>query len=158
MTAGSSSGSGQHGRQDCKKGIVRLSQEQYCNDVLKRFQMSDCTPVNTPCETNLHLAAVDTSGMGQPLDKRDIEVVLNYQQLIGACMYLTCSLVGTAALQLINAPGSCRIQSPHTVTSHVESRAHIQLRLRGSCDICLAPERPRGSCDICLAPDHTRYT
>jgi len=31
--------------QDREKGIVRLSQEQYCNDVLKRFQMSDCTPV-----------------------------------------------------------------------------------------------------------------
>jgi len=39
--------------QDREKGIVRLSQEQYCNDVLKRFQMSDCTPVDTPCEANL---------------------------------------------------------------------------------------------------------
>ena len=72
--------------QDRKKGIVRLSQEQYCNDVLKRFQMSDCTPVDTPCEANLHLAASDSP----PLDKRDAEVVRNYQQLIGACMYLTC--------------------------------------------------------------------
>ena len=43
--------------QDCEKGIARLSQEQYCNDVLKRFQTSDCTPVDTPCEANLHLAA-----------------------------------------------------------------------------------------------------
>ena len=77
MTAGSSSGSGQHGRQDCKKGIVRLSQEQYCNDVLKRFQMSECTPVDTPCEANLHLAASDSP----PLDKRDADVVRNYQQL-----------------------------------------------------------------------------
>jgi len=29
--------------QDRKKGIMQISQEQYCNDVLKRFQMSDCT-------------------------------------------------------------------------------------------------------------------
>ena len=29
--------------QDRKRGIVRLSQEQYRNDVLKRFQISDCT-------------------------------------------------------------------------------------------------------------------
>jgi len=66
---------------------VRLSQEQYCNDVLKRFQMSDCTPVDTPCEANLNLAASDSP----PLDKkRDAEVVRHYQQLIGACMYLTC--------------------------------------------------------------------
>jgi len=43
--------------QDREKGIVRLSQEKYGNDVLKRFQTSDCTPVDTPCEANLHLAA-----------------------------------------------------------------------------------------------------
>ena len=39
--------------QDREKGIVRLNQEQYCNDVLKRFQMSEYTPVDTPCEANL---------------------------------------------------------------------------------------------------------
>jgi len=57
--------------QDRNKGIVRLSQEQYCNDVLKRFQMCDCTPVDTPCEENLHFAASDSP----PLDKRDAEEV-----------------------------------------------------------------------------------
>ena len=72
--------------QDRENGIVRLSQEQYCNDVLKRFQMDDCTPVDTPCEANLHLAASDSPS----LDKRNAEVVRNYQQLIGACTYLTC--------------------------------------------------------------------
>ena len=48
--------------------------------------MSDCTPVDTPCEANLHLAVYDSP----PLDKKDAEVVRNYQQLIRACMYLTC--------------------------------------------------------------------
>ena len=72
--------------QEREKGIVRISQEQYCNDVLKRVQMSECTPVDTPREANLHLAASDSP----PLDKRDADVVRNYQQLIGACMYLTC--------------------------------------------------------------------
>jgi len=61
--------------QDREKGIVWLSQEQYCNDVLKRFQMSDCMPVDTPCEANLHLAASDSP----PLDKRDADMVHNYQ-------------------------------------------------------------------------------
>jgi len=60
--------------QDREKGIVQLSQEQYCNDALKRFQISDCTPVDTPCEANLHLAASDSP----PLDKRDVNVVRNY--------------------------------------------------------------------------------
>jgi len=76
--------------QDREKGIVRLSLKQYCNDVLKRFQIDDCTPVDTPCEANLHLAASDSA----PLDKRNVGVVRNYQQLIGACMYLTCFTCG----------------------------------------------------------------
>jgi len=43
--------------QHSEKGIVWMSQQQYCSDVLKRFQMDDSTPVDTPCEANLHLAA-----------------------------------------------------------------------------------------------------
>jgi len=66
--------------QDCDKGIVRLSQEQYCNDVLRKFQMSDCTPIDNPYEANLHLTASDSP----LLDKRNAEVVRNYQHLIGA--------------------------------------------------------------------------
>jgi hypothetical protein len=71
--------------QDKVRGIVRLTQEQYCTDILKRFQMDNCTPCSTPCETNLHLSASDSP----PMDKRNPEMVRNYQQLIGACMYLT---------------------------------------------------------------------
>ena len=46
--------------QDREKGIVRLSQKQYCSDVLKRFQVNDYTPVDTSSEANLHLAASDS--------------------------------------------------------------------------------------------------
>ena len=60
--------------QDREKGVVRLSQEQHCSDMLNRFQMDDCTPVDTPCEANLHSAASDSP----PLDKRNVEVVRNY--------------------------------------------------------------------------------
>ena len=72
--------------QDSKAGTVRLTQEKYCNDILKRFQMHDCTPVATPCEANMHLSDDDCP----PLQQRDPEVVRNYQQCVGACMYLTC--------------------------------------------------------------------
>jgi hypothetical protein len=47
--------------------------------------MSDANPVSTPMETNAHLSADDCPS----LDKRDPEVARNYQQCIGACMYLT---------------------------------------------------------------------
>ena len=45
--------------QDRQTVTVRLTQEKYCNDVLKRFQMHDCTPVSTPCEANMHLSDSD---------------------------------------------------------------------------------------------------
>ncbi len=61
--------------QDISAGTVRLSQEKYCNDILKRFQMSDANPVSTPMEANIHLNTDDCS----PLDKRDPEVVRSYQ-------------------------------------------------------------------------------
>ncbi len=70
---------------DISVGTVRLSQEKYCNDILKRFQMSDANPVSTPMEEKAHLSTDDCP----PWDKRDPEVVRNYQQCIGACVYLT---------------------------------------------------------------------
>ena len=107
--------------QDRKKGIVRLSQEQYCNDVLKRFQMNDCTPVDTPCEANLHLAASDSL----PLDKRDAEVVRSYQQLIGACMYLTCFTCGNCSFavnqcaRFMSNPGPTHITAAKRILRHL---------------------------------------
>jgi len=36
--------------QDRVNGTVRLTQQKYCEDVLRRFQMHDSTPVATPCD------------------------------------------------------------------------------------------------------------
>jgi len=57
--------------QDLKNGTVRMSHEKYCNDVLTRFQMSDANPVSTPCESNLHLQALDSP----PINEREPRVV-----------------------------------------------------------------------------------
>jgi hypothetical protein len=85
-------------------GRVRLHQEKYCNDVLKRFQMSDCNPVSTPCEANMHLTDADCP----PLDKRNPEVVRDYQMCIGAIMYLTCFTRGDCSATLIACTsGAC---------------------------------------------------
>jgi len=43
-----------------ENGTVRMSQGKYCNEVLKRFQISDANPVSTPCDSNLHLQASDS--------------------------------------------------------------------------------------------------
>jgi len=71
--------------QDLQNGTMRMSQEKYCNDVIRRFQMSDANPVSTPCESNLHLQVSDSP----PLNERDPQFVRDYQQAVGSCIILT---------------------------------------------------------------------
>lgn len=60
---------------------ISLDQSLYIEKVLTRFNMSDCKPVNTPCEANLHLKKADN----------DNEILKNipYQELIGCLLYLS---------------------------------------------------------------------
>jgi len=119
-------------KQDRENGMVRLSQEQYCNDVLKRFQMDDCTPVDTPCEANLHLAASDSP----PLDKRNAEVVRNYQQLIRACMYLTCFTRGDCSFavnqraRFMSNPGPTHISAAKRILRYLAGTRSLGITYR----------------------------
>jgi len=79
--------------QDLVKGTVRMSQEKYCNDVLKRFKMSDNNAVHTFCEENQHLQASDSPSM----EYRGPNVVCDYQQAVGSCMFLTMLTRGDCA-------------------------------------------------------------
>merc|ERR1712167_558268 len=93
--------------QDRVNGPVRLPQQKYCEDVLRRFQMHHSTPVATPCEVTMHLTDEDCP----PQDQRDPEVVRAYQQFVGACMYLTCFTRGDCSFavnqcaRFMNNPG-----------------------------------------------------
>jgi len=62
-----------------------MSLEKHCNDVLRRFQMSDANPVSTPCESNLHLQVSDSP----PLNERYPQVVRDYQQAVESCVIFT---------------------------------------------------------------------
>jgi hypothetical protein len=118
--------------QDKANGTVRLSQEQYCTDVLKRFQMDNCSPISTPCETNLHLSAADSP----PLDKRDPEVVRNYQQLIGACMYLTtftrgdCSFAVNQCARFMTNPGPTHIAAAKRILRYLAGTRSLGITYR----------------------------
>lgn len=56
---------------------ITLDQEQYIDDLLLRFNMTDCKPVSAPMENNLKLNKSETNNDNFP-----------YQQLIGGLMYL----------------------------------------------------------------------
>jgi len=94
--------------------------------------MSDYTPVDTPCEVNLHLAASDSP----PLDKRNVEVVRNYQQLIGACMYLTgftrgdCSFAVNQCARFMSNPGPTHIAATKRILRYLAGTRSLGIRER----------------------------
>ena len=120
--------------QDIQAGTVRLSQEKYCNDILKRFQMSDANPVSTPMETNAHLSTDDCP----PLNKRDPEVVRSYQQCIGACMYLTvftrldCCFAVNQLARFMSNPGPSHVAAARRVLRYLAGTRSLGITYRRS--------------------------
>lgn len=57
---------------------VTLSQENYINTLLRKFNMTDCKAVDTPMESKLSVK-----------DKQNINNQVPYQRLIGSLMYLS---------------------------------------------------------------------
>ena len=112
--------------QDLEQGTVRLVQDKYCGDVLRRFQMQDCSPVATPCEANLHLSATDSP----PLDQRDPEVVRNYQQCVGACLFLSTF----TRLDIAQAVNQCARFMSNPGPTHIAAAKRILRYLAGSQD------------------------
>jgi len=55
-----------------------MSQERYAEDILKRFNMSECKPANTPAQKGLGFAEVS--------DKDRVN--FPYRQAIGSLVYL----------------------------------------------------------------------
>ena len=59
---------------------IFISQKKYVGEILDRFQMKDCNPVNTPSEFDLKLHKDDG---GKKVDST------LYKQIVGSLMYLT---------------------------------------------------------------------
>lgn len=65
-------------------GSISIDQKQYLADVLQRFKMSDCNPVNTPMDPNQHL----TREMCPKSEEERAEMAsIPYQAAIGCIMY-----------------------------------------------------------------------
>ncbi|KAG6478457.1 hypothetical protein ZIOFF_061900 [Zingiber officinale] len=69
---------------EVKQGVdgIFMSQEQYANEVLKRFRMDDCNPVNTPVDCGTKLSKNDE---GKTIDP------IRFKSLVGSLRYLTCT-------------------------------------------------------------------
>ncbi|KAJ1304230.1 hypothetical protein OPQ81_005394 [Rhizoctonia solani] len=62
---------------DRAAGTIKISQGRYVEDILKRFEMSDCKPCDTPMAESPNLPKLDTPTIDHTL----------YQRGIGSLMY-----------------------------------------------------------------------
>ena len=69
---------------EVKQGVddIFMTQEQYAKEVLKRFRMDDCNPVNTPVDCGTKLSKNDE---GKTVDPT------RFKSLVGSLRYLTCT-------------------------------------------------------------------
>jgi Reverse transcriptase (RNA-dependent DNA polymerase) len=61
---------------------IIVSQEAYAKEILKKFKMNECNPVNTPVESGTKLSRYDEGKM--------VDATL-YRSLVGSLRYLTCT-------------------------------------------------------------------
>jgi hypothetical protein len=103
---------------------IFLNQGKYTIEILKRFDMLECKPMNTPMEAKLKLL-VDTSS--------ELSDVALYSQIIGSLMYLTntrpdiCFVVNTLSQFLVE---------PRCV--HLVATKHVMRYLKGTIDYGLS--------------------
>lgn len=108
---------------DMKEGVMRISQRQYFEDMLRRFRMDDCKPISTPLECRLKLAKGEE-------EKRISDP---YRELVGCLTYASVTTRPdlAAAVNFLSQFQSC----PNS-----EHWAHLKRVLRyvrGSLDMCL---------------------
>jgi hypothetical protein len=103
--------------------------EKYVNDVLRRFNMHETKPVSTSCEAGLHI-----SGDGSPnKDKRDPEVIRNYQACVGFLMYLSvltrgdCSFAINQTARFMNNSGPSHIAAVKRILRYIARTASLGL-------------------------------
>ncbi|BBH04062.1 Toll-Interleukin-Resistance domain family protein [Prunus dulcis] len=69
---------------DKHRGILQLSQTEYINRVLQRFNMGDAKPVSTPLASHFHLSKDQSP---QTEEERDLMAKVPYASAIGSLMY-----------------------------------------------------------------------
>lgn len=76
---------GVHVERDGPTGKMKLSQRRYANDLLIKFNMSDCKPISTPMEPNTKISKEDGPKTEQEIQEMEDKP---YRELVGGLIYL----------------------------------------------------------------------
>jgi len=114
-----------------------MSQERYAEDILKRFNMSECKPANTPAQKGLGFAEVSDNDC----------VNFPYRQAIGSLVYLATatrpdiSWIISKLSQYLEKPGAEHIAALKRVFRYIKGTKYFSLLykpstgyLQGYCD------------------------
>ncbi|XP_070036406.1 uncharacterized mitochondrial protein AtMg00810-like [Nicotiana tomentosiformis] len=95
---------------------IFISQESYTKEILKKFNMLDCNPVNTPMESRTKLSKFNE---GEKVDP------IFFKRLVGSLRYLTCTssdilfTVGVVS-RFIEAPTSTHLKVTRRILRYLK--------------------------------------
>jgi len=109
-----------------QEGKIRLDQEAYLDEVLKRFNMDKCTPVKTPMEERLSEA-----NRGQTLSKED---QAKYRMIVGSLLYLACwsrpdiSYAVSELSRFVSSAGEVQMKAAQRVLRYLKGTKELGLQ------------------------------
>ncbi|XP_070015772.1 secreted RxLR effector protein 161-like [Nicotiana sylvestris] len=102
---------------------IFISQESYTKEILKKFNMLDCNPVNTPMESGTKLSKFDK---GEKVDPTF------FKSLVGSLRYLTCTRP-----DILFAVGVVSRFMEASTSTHLKVTRRILRYLKGTIDFGL---------------------
>jgi len=74
---------------DIHEGILSLSQQNYIEDILREFKMTECNGVNTPCQKEVDYRG-PLSTLHNPMNQEEIDYMKTkpYRKVVGMLLYL----------------------------------------------------------------------
>jgi len=107
---------------------IKLSQKQYIQKLLKRYELDDANPVCTPMDLNVRLVADD--GFSKPADK------IRYQSLVGSLLYVAIatrpdiSQAVRAVSKFNSAPTEAHLTAVKRILRYLKGTLDLSLQYR----------------------------
>ncbi|KAL5857265.1 hypothetical protein ACOSQ3_004723 [Xanthoceras sorbifolium] len=106
-----------------KEEGIFISQENYAKEILKKFKMDNCKPINTPTECGIKLSK---HGEGESIDPTF------FKSLVGSLRYLTCTRP-----DILYAVGLVSRYMENPTTTHFKAAKRILRYIKGTIDFGL---------------------
>ncbi|KAL5794737.1 hypothetical protein ACOSP7_003331 [Xanthoceras sorbifolium] len=106
-----------------KEEGIFISQENYAKEILKKFKMDDCKPINTPVEYEIKLSKHDK---GESIDPTFLK------SLVGSLRNLTCTRP-----DILHAVGLVSRYMEDPTTTHFKAAKRILRYIKGTLDFGL---------------------